>query len=58
LCGWGSVGAYVALHLVVWVLSNQTPLSHGEIAEVVGLQTWQVSWMVQAQHRGLNPELA
>ena len=51
-------GPNVALHLVVWVLSNQTPLRHGEIADVLGLQTRQVSWMVQAQQRGLNPEVA
>jgi len=51
-------GPNVALHLAVWVLSNQTPLSHGEIADVLGLHTRQVSWMVQAQQRGLNPEVA
>ena len=51
-------GPNVALHLAVWVLSNQTPLGHGEIAEAVGLQVRQVHWMVQAQQRRLHPEVA
>ena len=51
-------GPNPALHLAVWVLSRHTPLTHVEIGGLLGLSTRQVHWIVQAQRRGLSPEVA
>jgi hypothetical protein len=45
-----------SLHIVVWVLSRQTPLNHGEIGARVGLTTRQAVRVAQAQQRRLSPE--
>jgi hypothetical protein len=45
-----------SLHFVVWVLSRQTALNHGEIGARVGLTTRQVVRIAQSQQRRLSPE--
>jgi len=60
----GSLGAArvgarpnAALHLAIYALSQRSPLTQPQIGELLRLTARQVAWIVQAQRRGLRPEV-
>jgi len=53
------VGAHpnAGLHLAVYVLSQRSSLTQRQIGGLLGLSPRQVAWIVQAQRRGLRPDV-
>ena len=46
------------LHLAIYTLGQRIRLTQREIGALLGLETRQVAWIVQAQRRGMRPELS